>query len=295
MPFFLKNLSYSPISARLIQGDESKLLYKVELQDYVRAFCGALFFAVPLHYTMEMWERARVMADVDLIIVTVLAYLANVGYSVFSGHKDAESRKAPWWDAAVSLSVGMIASAITLLLMDQITHQISFEITVKMIALEALPTSFGASLARNQLGGGDPANKPHLEDQFSVDVRKLMGTTLGSLMFAFNIAPTAEPIIIANSLGWHQVIMIMIFSVIVSYAMNFMANFVQEDDDGAVMLSNDWVETFVSYAIALIVSAALLWTFGYLTIDTPLDFALPWIIVLGYVTNLGGSAGRLVL
>lgn len=269
-------------------------LYKVEIRDLSRAFCGALFLALPLHYTMEMWSRARVIPAGMMIIILVVGYLLNVGYCYYSGFKGKPARQMPWLDALESFGVGLVASTITLCLIDQITNQMSFNVIVSCIALEAVPASFGASLAKSQLSASN--NEDDLTDGWSQDKKKVLACLLGGLMFAFNVGATQEPIVIATSIKSIQLIGIVLFSLFVSYLMIFMTGFeTGGKDDQDTIMGPEWAETVICYAVSLIASAVLLWMFGYLTPATPASLALPWIVVLGYATTLGGSAGRLVI
>jgi len=283
----------SPLRLKVPSDGEITELYKVEIRDLSRAFCGALFLALPLHYTMEMWERARSIPAWMMIIILVVAYFLNVGYCYYSNFKEKPTRQMPWLDALESIGVGMVASTITLLLIDQLTSQMSFEMIVSCIALETVPTSFGASLAKSQLSASNKDN-----DQtkgWSKDKKKLIACLLGGLMFAFNVGATQEPIIIATSVNNFQLIGIVLFSLFVSYLMVFMTEFLEDQEDKGTILGPEWAETVICYSISLLVSAALLWMFGYLTLSTPHELAIPWIVVLGYATTLGGSAGRLII
>ena len=272
---------------------ESVPLYKIEIRDLSRGFCGALFLALPLHYTMEMWDRARVIPAWMLAVIIVAAYFLNVGYCFYSNFKGKPARQNPWWDALESMGVGFAASAITLLLVDQLTKQMSFDIVLCCIALEMVPTSFGASLAKSQLSVGN--DDDDLTDGWSQDKKKIIASLLGGVMFAFNIGATQEPILIATSINHWQLIGIVLFSLFASYLMVFMTGFEADDKQENSILGPDWAETSIAYAVSLLVSAALLWMFGYLTPETPHTLAIPWIVVLGYATTLGGSAGRLVI
>ena len=167
------------------------------------------------------------------------------------------------------------------------------EVIIKCIALESVPTSFGASLAKSQLSAKE--KDPDQTAGWSQDKKKLLACLLGGLMFAFNIGATQEPIVIATSINSFQLMGIVLFSLFVSYLMNFMTGFEMDERDQDTILGPQWAETTVCYSVSLLASAALLWMFGYLTLSTPHSLAIPWIIVLGYATTLGGSAGRLVI
>ena len=283
----------SELNFKVTQNGKKFPLYQIEMQDLARAFCGALILALPLLYTMEMWWSARVVPYFDLLIVVVATYFLNVGYNFYGGFKKETGRKAPWYDALVSMAVAFVASAITIALIDRVNVDTSVDATIKLITLEMVPTSFGASLARDQLGGRN--NKRDLDDGFSYDFKKLTGGILGAIMFSFNIAPTEEPVLICTSISNLQIIAIILFSLSVTWMMVFLAAFGESDRKFGHIMGDQWSETAISYCFSLLVSAGLLWMFGYIGPNTTLDLALPWIVVLGYATTLGAAAGKLIL
>ncbi|WP_139211810.1 DUF2391 family protein [Neolewinella agarilytica] len=290
-----KLFAISPLTDVITEGDTKTPLYKVDLRNLSRAFCGALFLALPLHFTMEMWARARVIPAWALVLIIIACYFINVGFAFYSGFKGKTDQQVPWLDALSSMGIGLAASVITLLLIDQIGPEMSVDIILSCIALEMVPTSFGASLAKSQLGSGDSNDSKDLTKNWSRDKTKMIASLLGGIMFAFNVGATQEPITIATSAKSLQMIGIILFSLFVSYLMIFMTEFEENEEDAKGIMGPSWAETVICYAISLVVSAALLWMFGYLTPETPLSVLLPWIVVLGYATTLGGSAGRLVI
>ncbi|WP_170110641.1 DUF2391 family protein [Flavilitoribacter nigricans] len=288
-------LSISTLDTFIQEGEKNRLLYRVEMTDALRAFCGALFVALPLHMTAEMWERARAIPSWDIAIVLVLAFFANVGYNSVSGFKHHKSRSSIWFDAVSCLGIGLVASLLTMLLIDQITIQIPFPIVLKLLALQSVLTGFGASLAKNQLGGGDAGEEEEISG-YAVDYKRFLSGSLGALLYSLNIAPTIETIQISSSINGFQLIVIVLYSLLLSYLFVFVANFSTKSSlakKGRIM-DSAWSESLISYLIALLVSAGLLWLFGYIDLATPLSVSLPWIAVLGYVTTMGSSAGRLI-
>lgn len=288
---------YSPLDTEIEgEGERCEKLWVCEARDIARGFCGALFLALPLLYTVEMWERVRVMPAWDLALVVLGTYLVNVGFAVFNGFKADLARRAAWLDALTAMGIGLVASAITLLLIGRYSFNTPPNIMVNLLLLEMVPASFGASLAINQLGARTKKKSgPSLQDHYSSDFKKILATFLGATMFAFNIAPTVEPKRITYGLTWWHTLALVAFSLVVSYLMVFFARFVNRDSGEGGILGPRWSETVIAYVVSLAVSALLLWMFGYLTSNTPPTVAVAWIVTMGYTTTLGGAAGRLVL
>lgn len=289
-------MTVSPLSARTRSEGQEQALWLKELRDLARGFCGALFVALPLLYTQEMWERAVLLPAWLLLLFVALAYVANVGFILFEGYKPESERHSAWLDALTVLGIGIVASALTLLLLGRYDPGTPLSTIARLLLLEMIPTSFGASLAINQLGArtGYKAGSEQPANRFPKDLRKSLATLLGGLLFSFNIAPTLEPQLLAYSISWWHILGIIAFSLFVSALMVFFADFIERDNEHG-LLGPMWVETLIAYLLALFVSTALLWFFGYLTPATPFSLAVAWVITLGYVTTLGGSAGRLVL
>lgn len=292
----LFGIAYSSFDTMIDSEETRQPLWLKELRDLARGLCGALVVALPLLYTQEMWDRVRFLPAWMLLFALLLTYVANVGYILFEGYKAEPERHRVWLDALTTLGIGALSSAITLALINRYDASMPFSLTAKLILFESIPTSFGASLAINQLGVRTrrTARPRQPADDFSPDHRKLAATLLGALLFSYNIAPTAEPFLISISLsGWHLLALVL-FSIFVSYLMVFFADFVEKEQKEG-FLGPVWAETIVSYLASLLISALLLWIFGYLDPDTPSRLALAHIITLGYATTLGGSAGRLIL
>lgn len=284
----------SPLDTVIDDEGESRSLWTIEVHDLARGFAGALFLALPLLFTLEMWQRARVIPIWDLSLIMVLAYFGNVGFSMFSGFKPTLKRRAAWFDAFTSLGIGLVASAITLVLINQVNVDMPTVTVVKLILLEAVPASFGASLAINQLGSRKAESDTEFADTLNLDLKKILGTFLGALMFSFNIAPTVETQVIGNGLSWWHTVGIVVFSLAVSALLVFFADFVERDNTSGI-LKPKWLETLFAYLVSLLVSALLLWMFGYIGPGTPLTEMVPRVVTLGYGTTLAGAAGRLIL
>ena len=289
----------SPLGLKVEIEDYKSTLVRHELREMLRGLAGALFVALPLLYTQEMWERARSISPEVLIAILVLAYALNVGYCAYSGYKVARSRSYIIWDAFVAIGIGMTASIITLFLTARVNVNTPLEVVLNLVALMAVPTSFGASLAINQLGKreyNDRKTESPAAAHLSEDGLKVTGTVLGGTLFAFNIMPTIEPKVMMVEIGPLHALGIVVFSLMISYGIEFMARFHDGATDQAQgVLAEAWLTTLFCYLVSLIASAVLLWMFGYLGTTTPPEMWVMWVVIVGYAATLGGTAGRLVL
>lgn len=274
-------------------------MWQHEMRELMRGFAGALFVALPLLYTQEMWERALNIDPWTMIGVLVVAYAANAGYHAYTGFKVARSRTSLVWDPITSFGLGALASLVTLYLTVRVGPETSLPDLAAQVALMSVPTSFGASLAINQLGQrsyNDREKQSIAEACLSEDWQKITATVLGGFLFAFNIAPTIEPrLLIVDMTGWHA-LFIAIFSVLVSYGVEFLCRFEDEEHNQSQgVLGAPWLTTLVTYQVSLATGAVLLWMFGYIGPSTPPEMWIPYIVVVGYAATLGGTAGRTIL
>lgn len=288
----------SPLSRLVEIEDHVAPLALHEARELLRGFAGALFVALPLLYTMEMWERARNIAPWVLLAILVGAYVLVIGYNSYSGFKSGTGRKHLQWDAVTSMGLGVLASAITLLITARITLSTPPTVVMSLLALMAVPTGFGAALAINQLGkrgGVIDAKDAVAVKLLNEDLEKVTATTLGGTLFAFNIVPTIEPKVMLMEIGPVEGLAILCFSLLISYGIEHTARFQVEKSQSEGMLAEAWLSTLFCYLVSLLCAAVLLWAFGYLSVDTPPQMALLWVIIVGYATTLGGTAGRLIL
>lgn len=287
----------SPLQMQVTIEGDTKPLWQHEGRELVRAFSSALFVALPLLYTLEMWERARNVPQWDLALILLLAYAVNVGYCSFSNYKSGCPRVNIWWDPVIAMGLGFLASVITLFITARITLDTSINVSLSLYALMIVPTSIGASIAINQLGSRNSGEDKCVADSLPRDAHKLIATVLGGILFGFNVAPTIEPKVMLAETGWWHALAIMIFSLMISYLIEYTAKFNSGEGDGGSgnILSDKWLSTLVTYLIALVTSALLLWMFGYINLSVPPQMWVIWVIILGYATTIGGAAGRLIL
>ncbi|AKQ41163.1 hypothetical protein CP97_02535 [Aurantiacibacter atlanticus] len=285
-------IAVTPWSHPIHLDDETVKAGTMEVRDIAQGFAGALFISLPLLFTMEMWQIARTIPDVVLLGFLVVSLIFNRLFLQFAGFRCKEWQRSRWWDALVTMGIGAVASTVTLYMAGVINTDIDTHLAIKTIALETVPTSMGAAVAVNQLGGGDSGSD---DSGMSRDLGVIVGTVLGAFLFSFNIAPTMETRVIVQMQNWWQTGATFVLSIGVSYLMVSVAQFSERDMSKRKVINAAWLEALVSYLFAFFISMMLLWVFQYSTPMDPLEVWLPQTIVLAYVTTLGGAAGRLIL
>jgi putative integral membrane protein (TIGR02587 family) len=165
---------------------------------------------------------------------------------------------------------------------------------VGRLALQAVPASIGAMLARSQLGARDEEKEE--ERRRDTYGGELFLAAVGALFMAFNVAPTEEVVLIAQMMtAWHAVILVLA-SLALMHAFVYAVEFRGQASLAAGV--SPWSEflrlTVVAYALCLLICLYVLWTFGRAQ-----GLALPELlietVVLGFPAAIGAAAARLIL
>lgn len=275
-----------------------KLRLNGDVDAVLRACAGALLGALPLLYTMEMWSYARVLSEPVLLGMLALTGGIVTVAILFGGFRRGRVTTI-WTDTFVVFGIGIAISALTLLVVGRIQPgQVPLRAAARMIALESIPCAIGAALAMTQFRprDGDRKNVDRRIDRLSQDRQKVLATLVGAVFFAFNVAPTDEPWLMTMEAEPYHFPLIVFFSLAVSYVIVFEADFAERPSGYTTgALGNPYAETMVSYLLSLGVSYAFLVGFGHVGPDTPTYATVTATVMLGYVTTIGGSAGRVLV
>jgi putative integral membrane protein (TIGR02587 family) len=259
-----------------------------------RAFGGAMFFALPLFMTMEMWSLGFYMDRLRLAIFLAIFIPVLIGLSHYAGFEETDRWSDDVRDAFVALLVGFLTAAAVLTLGGILQLGMPLRETLGQVTLAAIPASVGAALAESLLGSEKPGEERKKRNMGYGGELFLMAA--GAIFFAFNIAPTEEMIVVAFKMTGWQVVAAGVISLLLMhafvYAVEFRGRHVPAEDTRAWTLFLRF--TVVGYAIALLMSAYVLWTFGRLD-DSSLAFRTSTTIVLAFPASLGAAAARLVL
>ncbi|HTE50206.1 MAG TPA: TIGR02587 family membrane protein [Kofleriaceae bacterium] len=260
-----------------------------------RAFGGAILFGLPLLMTMEMWslggyiERPRLVGMVLVNIPLLVALSHYIGFEPTARIRDDVA------DAFVAYAVAFVASAVVLALFGEIDPAMSLdEITGKLV-VQAVPGSMGAALAAKELGGDDDDDE-HAVEQDPTYPADLFYMVAGALFMAFNMAPTEEMILIAFQMSRGQPLVLALISLglmhVFVYAVEFRG---QHSRPPGMSLAAAFLRyTVVGYALVLLVSVYVLWTFGRLD-GVSIPAATSIVVVLSFPGAIGAAAARLIL
>jgi putative integral membrane protein (TIGR02587 family) len=258
-----------------------------------RAFGGAIFFSLPLLMTMEMWWLGFYMDRLRLALFLIVFVPLLVGLSHFAGFEETNRWTDDLRDACVALLVGFLTSAAVLTLIGVLDSSMSLDEIIGKVTLEAIPASVGAALAESLLGGTTAGEERKKREAHYGGELFLM--VAGAVFFAFNIAPTEEMIVIALKMSLWHLIGATVASLLLMHAFVYAVEFSgRKPTEGVPEWSIFLRFTVVGYALSLLISAYVLWTFGRFD-QSGLAFMISTTIVLGFPASLGAAAARLVL
>ncbi len=120
-----------------------------------RAFAGAILFGLPLLMTMEMWTFGYSAQPGRLLAFLVANFAVLVVLSRFGGFERTSTLVEDVLDALAAYAVGIFAAALILTLFGLIGPELSPSQAIRMIAVQSVPASFGAMIARKQLSGDE--------------------------------------------------------------------------------------------------------------------------------------------
>jgi putative integral membrane protein (TIGR02587 family) len=279
------------VSARSREARENER-FRIGL---ARAFAGALLFALPMLMTMEMWSIGFYVNGSRLALLTLASLPLLTGLSHYSGFE----RTTSWWqdfkDACTAYGIGWLTVVAILSVFGLLHTQTPLDSSLGKIAIQAMPASMGAVLARSQLmGSADDARERDTRDTTYGGELVLMA--VGALFLAVIVAPTEEVVLIAYKLYTWQTLLLLLGSVLMMHAFVYAVEFggSHSRPEGTPLWSAFARFTVAGYAIVMLISLYMLWTFGRVD-DVALRPLLGQVVVLSFPAALGAASARLVL
>jgi putative integral membrane protein (TIGR02587 family) len=277
-----------------------------------RAFGGAIIFSLPLMMTMEMWWLGFYMDRFRLVLFLVLTVPVLAVLSYYAGFERADGPTDLILNAFTALAVGFIASGAILGLLAVLQPGNSADELIGKIVLQAIPGAIGAMLARSQLGAREGAEQdgdaqdndkqkndvpePVEEQRRDTYGGELFLAGIGAMFMAFNVAPTDEMVLIGLMMTeWHAIALVagsLLLMHAFVYAVEFRGTALRRT--GTSLTSEFLRLTMVAYALSLLISLYVLWTFGR-TDGLGAVELVKVTLVLGFPSALGAAAARLIL
>jgi putative integral membrane protein (TIGR02587 family) len=283
--------------------------WRRERDDIVRGASGGFLFGIPLLYTMEVWwigasaTPLRLLGVLAITFVLVLLLNRTAGFRRF---KDIRLIDAAI-DSVEAQAIGLVCAAATLTLMRKITLDVSLGAALGKLIFEAMPFSIGVALANQFLRksqGDDQSQQQGASDddqgaqsRLNATLADMGATAIGSIIIAFNIAPTDEIPMLTAAVSPFWLLLLIAASLLISYGIVFAADFAdqQQRRQQQGIFQQPLSETLMSYLVSLAAAALMLWFFQKLSVNDPWQMWLSYTLVLGLPATVGGAAGRLAI
>lgn len=270
------------------------------LQEYGRGIAGGLLFSLPILFTQEVWQYGFLFDPVRMIIYVSVTFVLLMGYNRYVGIRHESHLLEVVIDSIEEMGLGLVLAFVVLLLLGRVDISTSISETIGRVAVEGMTVAIGISVGTAQLGSSaedqDKGSPGAEESDVKLHEQLLLGF-IGAMLIGGNVAPTDEVTIIAMHATTWQLIGIAVFSMALSAVVTFYSDFIRATKVSGFD-ERTWygviLRTFSFYVISLLAATLSLWAFARFE-GMPLPVMIAQVIVLGLVSSLGGSAGRLLL
>ena len=263
---------------------------------YGRGTAGAMLVGLHLVYTMEMWWAAYHVPAFRIILLMAVNMGILLVLQHFSGLHPRKTPAAQVRAAIVAYGIGAVVATAALYGLRVLDLHSQLRTVIASIALEAVPLSVGASVAMSEFGH----DHEHVEGRKeSAGYFGSLGMGLGGAMvFGFAVGTTEEPQMLGLETHAVHIIAIVLASLFIVHTIVHAVEFKkrgEEHEQGPLwwmLILRDGVS---AYALAFLMAAYLLWTFGYIDGSTGLTHAVHMTAVLSLLTSIGIAAGELLI
>jgi len=262
------------------------------LAGLARGFGGAILFALPLLMTMEMWWLGFYLNPTRILLLMAVFFPILIGVAHYIGFGDTVSVGHAALHATTAYGLALVSSGVMLGIFGVLKPDMGWHELVGKIAIQAGPGALGALLAESHFGESDHKGERH--DQATY-VEHLFFMVVGALFVALTVAPTDEMPLIGYMMRRAHTLVAVAFSLALlhffMHGVGFEGHAAAEPGGG---VSTFFRLAVVGYALALLVSAFLLYVFGRFD-DTQIAPAIHVTVVLGVPATVGAAAARLLL
>lgn len=265
------------------------------IRDFGRAAGGALIFSLPMMMTMELWWLGFYLDRVRLLMLLVTTLPLLVALSRHIGFEQTRHWFDDVVDAMIALGTAAIVCTTLLALFGTLTLDMPADEIVGKVAIQMVPASIGALLAKSQFAAeaGDGEDAAEQDEPYGGE---LFLMAVGALFLGFNVAPTEEVMLISFQMtGWHALALVLL-SLALMHGFVFAVGFAGGSESSP---QEPWWSPFLrltlpGYVIAMAVSLYVLWIFARLD-RLGVDGIVMTTVVLAFPSAIGAAAARLIL
>lgn len=277
-----------------------------ELDDFARGAAGGFLFGIPLLYTMELWAIGLTVSPGHSLLLVALSILISFAFVATIGFRQQSAMRFQdlLAETVDAVGISIVVTVTSLLALGRISPDMPLETVLGRIAIELVPVSIGVAIANQLLprqesrdGGSEGSGEREEQTLRNPTVRELVAAGGGALFLSLNIAPTEEVTILASELSSIQIVVLMLFSLLVTYMIVFEAGFHNQArrHESPGLLQRPITETVVAYGVSLVVCALVMWFVGAFPNSPAPMTILTKTVVLGFPASLGAAAGRLAV
>lgn len=273
------------------------------LRNQVRGVTGALIVAgVTVLLTAETWRLAWERPGSHLIayavagLAVVLLITRSSGFRVEEEDEDG-SRYHPLRlgaDFAQLVLQSVVAALVVLTMYGVIDRTTPLHLVARMGLLQVVPLGFGAALANRLLHEMEDAQDESAEERTLHENVAVFAA--GAIFFSLPLGASVEMNILAATADWGRLAVIVAVTLCLTYLILYELEF---RGQSRRTLDREWAgllhagQVCLVFVVGLVVSALLLWGFGYLTDSLAVDVQKA--VVLTFPTSVGGAAARVIL
>ena len=260
------------------------------------ALAGAVVFGLPTLMTMELWDLGSYTDEWRMAAFSAASVAMFFGLAYYLGFEPTLRLRTDLLDAFIAYGIGFVTAGATLALLGIIGPDMGSDEALGRVAIQVFPCGLGALLARKQLRRGPEDDAQSARRRSSSYHGQLFLMAVGAVFLSLNLAPTDEMVIIAHQITSAQAVLLSFVTVAAMHGFVWSsplydAAFHAQPRHGWQALA---LFTVVGYAIALVISAYMLWTFGRLEGMSAVE-TLKALVVLAFPAVIGAAASRLIL
>jgi|GEM_PF-1462188 len=255
-----------------------------------RAIGGALLFSLPILTTMEMWWHGITIPPVRLALFIALSIPMLIMLAKYFGTDTDTGWRNHIVDAFVGLAIGTLVSISMLGLFGLLTELRTPAEWVGRIMIQAIPAAIGALLTVSQFSLEQSDEHEETLDRPG----RLFLMLVGALFIGLSLAGIEEIGLIARGMQPWQLVGLFVISLLISEVFLVDEELIeQRRRHGHSFFMGLFLHATVAYALALLVAAYLLWTFGQFD-HRHLSESVTLTVVLGFATSIGAAASRVL-
>jgi putative integral membrane protein (TIGR02587 family) len=274
-----------------------------ELDDFAHGAAGGFLFGIPLLYTMELWFIGLRVSALHSLLLLLVSIAMSWVFVLTIGFREQEPPGT--WDVLAevidAIGISIVVTVVSLLMLGRIGPGMPLDAVVGRIAVELLPVSLGVAIANHILPRNEDRRRASDErgepPRGNATVRDLVAAAGGALFLSLNIAPTDEVDLLAGELSEVQLVLLMLFSLLITYGIVFEAGFRNERArrESPGILQQPLTETVIAYLLSLAVCFLAMRLVGAITPNESIWTIVAQTVVLAFPGSLGAAAGRLAV